>query len=132
MRLLLIATFVSCFFESALAQSSWTTAVAGRYEGQLTSDGQALPASTNLTVGPNNAISGSYTFVEPGNVRLEGLLDACVAVRSLVLSCKWRDRYGDGTFEMTFAGDFRSFTGRWSSSDKPSQWYAWSGARTKS
>src|SRR5580765_1879893 len=102
MRWLLVAALVSCSFESALAQSSWTTAVAGRYEGQLTSDGQALPASTNLTIGPNNAISGSYTFVEPGNVRVGGSLAACVAIRSLVLSCKWRDRYGEGTLEMTF------------------------------
>jgi hypothetical protein len=131
MRLLLIAAVASCTVASALAQSSWTTMVAGRYEGQVTSDGQPLPASTDLSVGSNNAISGSYTFVEPGNVRVGGSLDACAAGRSLVLTCKWRDRYGDGTLEMTFAGDFRSFSGRWSGSDKPSQWYAWSGARTK-
>ena len=113
----------------ALAQTPWTSTIGGEYQGSLVSSGQAVPVSTQLRVGPNQAIRGSYTFIESGNVPVTGSLESCAVVRAQVLSCKWRDRYGDGTLELTFSNDARSFNGRWSASDQPGKWLAWSGSK---
>jgi hypothetical protein len=110
------------------AQTAWTGAIAGSYQGALMSGGKSMPVTTQLTVGANQ-VRGSYTFVEDGSVQVPGTLESCVPVRPQVLSCKWRDRYGDGTLEMTFASDSRSFNGRWSASDEPGKWYPWSGRK---
>jgi hypothetical protein len=109
----------------ATAQAPWTSTIGGRYQGALVSGGETVPVSTQLSVG--QAIRGSYTFIESGNVQVNGSLESCAVVGPQVLSCKWRDRYGDGTLEMTFTSDGRAFNGRWSASDQPGKWLAWSG-----
>ena len=113
---------------AASAQTAWTGAIAGSYQGALVSGGKSVPVTTQLTLSADQ-VRGSYVFVEDGSTRVTGTLESCAAVRAQVLSCKWRDRYGDGTLEMTFASDSRSFNGRWSASDEPGKWLAWSGRR---
>jgi hypothetical protein len=114
---------------AAMAQAPWTGTIAGQYQGTLVSSGQTVPVSTQLNIGPGQTIRGSYTFIETGNVKVSGSLEACGAPRPQVLACKWRDKYGDGTLEMTFSGDGRAFNGRWSASDEPGEWLAWSGRK---
>ena len=113
----------------ALAQAPWTGTIAGQYQGTLVSGSDTVPVTTQLSGASGQAIRGSYTFTEPGNVKITGSLESCAVLRPQVLSCKWRDKYGDGTLEMTFTSDGRSFAGRWSASDQPGKWLAWSGRK---
>ena len=114
---------------TAIAQTTWTSAIGGQYQGSLVSSGETVPVSTQLDSASSQAIRGSYTFAESGNVKVSGSLESCAAIRPQVLSCKWRDKYGDGILEMTFTPDGRAFNGRWSASDQPGKWLAWSGRR---
>ncbi len=130
LRLVSAMGFVLLGTVCATAEESWTARIVGRYSGQLRGGPQPLPITTTLRSTPNQTVAGEYLFVEPGGTRVDGTLEGCVAVRALTLMCRWRDRHSEGTLELIFAADTRSFAGRWSSTIKPNDWYPWSGTRS--
>ena len=128
-RLAAATAFVLLGTVGAAADDSWVSRIDGRYTGQLRGGTQPLPITTILRTTSGQAVAGEYFFIEPGGARVDGTLEAC-AVRALTLLCRWRDRHGEGTLDMIFATDTQSFTGRWSSTVKPNNWYPWTGTRS--
>lgn len=129
-RLVAAAGFVLLGAARVAAQVSWTDGIGGRYTGQLRGGLQPLPIITILRAEPNQPTAGEYFFIEPGGTRVDGALESCGIVTKLRLFCRWRDRHGEGTLDLIFATDTNSFTGRWSSTIKPNNWYPWTGIKT--
>jgi len=129
-RVIAAASFILLGVVGAAANEPWTSRIGGRYTGQLRGGSQALPITTTLRAMPDQTVTGEYFFIEPSGTRVDGALETCTAVRSLTLMCRWRDRHGEGALELIFPADTRSFSGRWSSTVKPNNWYPWSGTRS--
>ncbi len=86
--------------------------LSGLYCGTILSSGQDQPAFTRFDdTGPS--ITGTYGFLDPEDKIAHGTLEACTMSDGRVLTCTWRDAYGTGPFEATFAADFSSFSGHW-------------------
>lgn len=114
---------------AALAEDDWLASVPGSYHGSIWSAGRHMPAVTTFRRDPMGRILGQYAFDEPSGVRERGRLDHCAALRALVLTCLWHDRYGTGRLDLTFTEDFLGFAGRWSAGERAAPVWPWTGRR---
>src|SRR5262245_15327683 len=116
----------------AQAQRDWLEQISGRYLGHLVEGLTEQPVLTILrkTIDPKSKsirLDGEYAFRDQ---RIVGKLEACVAVRVLVLRCTWMDRFGRGPLELEFDDTLTAFRGRWSSESQPGLWFPWTGRVT--
>jgi len=109
------------------AAPAWVNSIGGKYAGLLAGGDQLEPVITELTQTNSGSVVGTYVFLEPGNIGVEGKLDHCSEIRELELECQWHDKYGSGALEMAFASDFEAFAGQWSSGTTPDRWSLWTG-----
>ena len=81
-----------------------------------------------IAKGPDSVI-GSYQLEEHEGPTL-GVLSGCRVLGPRDLWCVWRDKYGVGAFQATFAADGSSFTGYWNPRGKNQLRFPYNGSRT--
>ncbi|MRG55735.1 hypothetical protein GF108_09085 [Phyllobacterium sp. SYP-B3895] len=88
---------------------------AGRYCGEMISDGDYRDVETILNVDKSGHINGTYEAGDSAG-RLVGKLaekdDGTGTSRSLI----WTDKYGTGRLYLHFSDDYKQFNGRWGAS----------------
>lgn len=100
----------------------------GTYRGSLWNGGQDSPSTTKLETGPNQTLSGEYSFEERDGRITTGSLDMC-RIEAYVLTCRWRDTYGTGLIRMEFDSSFCTFRGQWTTTIVSNHWSYWNGSR---
>jgi len=99
---------------------------AGRFQGELLSTNELVPAMTYLRW-KHGALTGSYTFGRELDER--GTLRDCSEPEPDVVRCEWRDEYGTGLLKLHFSNDTSYFEGEWSPEDEPELSHPWTGMR---
>ncbi|MDX2212524.1 MAG: hypothetical protein SFY66_04465 [Oculatellaceae cyanobacterium bins.114] len=126
---------IACFVVGTIpwvaqAQSTetWTDQVIGSYQSRIWSGSSVIPSTTEFIRSTDGSVRGRYTMVEADG-SVPGLLLNCQTVETETLRCDWQDKYGTGTFEASFSGDFSRFNGYWGTGDEE-PWLRWSGLRS--
>lgn len=112
---------------SEQAAPAWFSRVTGRYQSQIYNQNDLTTGTTEFSRDKTGALVGNY-FMDEAGVLVPGRLSQCQAVQVQVLRCRWFDKYGTGTLEVTFTEDFTSFTGLWGDQEAPPE-HVWNGQR---
>lgn len=76
----------------------------------------------------NGVVVGEYTIREPGQ-QYSGQLVQRGPLRDHAATFDWSDKFGHGTVEMKFDGDYCSFDGRWRNAEGTMIDEPWTGRR---
>jgi hypothetical protein len=112
----------------AWAQDSDARVPAGSYEGIVWSSGELWSITTEFTTDAAGELSGSYVYDEVGGPYL-GKLVRFRQTDTHTWLMLWVEESSSGTLEATFAEDFSSFVGLWSTLDDSDAAYPWVGER---
>jgi hypothetical protein len=109
--------------------SSFAASPAGRYCGEVISNGDYQDITTVLNVDRDGRISGTYQ-IEARDGLVMGTLAEKNPASGTVRVMVWTDKYGSGVLTVHFSNDYRSFAGRWGQTlngrdDTPS--HSWNG-----
>ncbi|MGH6859825.1 MAG: hypothetical protein ACRECY_06190 [Phyllobacterium sp.] len=104
---------------------------AGRFCGEVISQGDYRDIQTSLSVDRDGRLSGTYK-VEGLNGRMDGTLAEKDAGDGLTRTLLWTDQDGTGLARLHFTDDYQGFTGSWGGSqagrfDPPV--HSWTGTR---
>ncbi len=107
----------------------WPMAAQATYRGNLTNPVRDTPdkVTTSLTV-TGNILSGTYAIFEASGKttgKLSGFRET--GPREGVFT--WHDAYGQGTLNIRFSDDYRSFEGRWNPQGNSETGGTWNGQR---
>lgn len=94
-----------------VADTSWMKDVVGTYKGDI-EDELVNQGTTNLTMGNNGKIAGTFTYTER-KFQSEGEIYNCSPVKENELKCSWKNQKGMGMLRFFFDSSHSSFTGRW-------------------
>ena len=89
-----------------------TGPLGGGYEGQVYNGDGRDSVLTVFSRGADGTWTGSYVLGAEEDIET-GTLDGCGWETSLLLVCRWNDRYGTGFARLLFSSDFRAFRGFW-------------------
>ncbi len=104
---------------------------AGRFCGEMISNGDYRDVETVLNVDKSGRIDGTYEARE-GNARLQGTLKETDPGSGPSRTVIWTDKYGTGLLNLNFSDDYSAFKGRWGPSDNgrfEAASHTWSGVR---
>jgi hypothetical protein len=82
------------------------------YCGKLMSGGHIVPAETIIIHDAKGGLTGTYTFVDQGQV-INGTLAQAQAKGHERWRFVWTDEYGSGQLDVKFNADESAFTGKW-------------------
>ncbi|MBA8876413.1 hypothetical protein [Phyllobacterium myrsinacearum] len=129
LRLTAFAAMAFLFYGFGIA-SSPAASPAGRYCGEVISNGDYQDITTILNVDRDGRISGTYQIEAPDGLVMGTLVEKNLTAET-VRTMVWTDKYGSGLLTLHFSNDYRSFNGRWGRTeggrdDTPS--HSWNGA----
>ncbi|QND52612.1 hypothetical protein HB779_12370 [Phyllobacterium sp. 628] len=123
--------FMALFFYSLGIGNSLAASPAGRFCGEVISNGDYQDIETILNVGRDGHVFGTYQ-IDAADGLVMGTLTENEIETGPERTMIWTDKYGSGLLTVHFAQDFLSFNGRWGHStggahDAPS--HSWNGSR---
>ncbi len=104
--------------------------IVGTFQGQALSGGEVVEVITTFAVDKDNDLVGTYRFRQGGEW-FDGTLTKARLSEGGDVTLIWQDAFGAGTLTITFADDYQSFTGAWSSLEDTTDAFPWTGKRTK-
>ncbi|MBT9099930.1 hypothetical protein KFZ76_19715 [Methylovulum psychrotolerans] len=114
--------------ETPAIPSAWFFNIAGSYQGQATSTGQAYPVRTTFSIDSKNKIIGTY-IIQENTKRIGGTLTHAEITGPKAIQFKWHDDNGSGILQVEFSEDLDSFTGHWGAGNTLDDSAVWNGVR---
>ena len=104
--------------------------IVGTFQGQALSGGVVVEVVTTFSLDKDGALTGTYSFLQ-GDEWFDGTLTKARLSDQGDVTFIWQDAFGAGTLTITFADDYQSFTGAWSSLEDTTDAFPWAGKRMK-
>lgn len=128
LRLTAFAAMAFLFYGFGIATSQ-AASPAGRFCGEVISNGDYRDVITVLNVDRDGRVSGTYQIEAPDGLFI-GTLTEKIVTPGTVHNLIWTDKYGSGLLAVHFSNDYRSFRARWGNQvdgkdDAPS--HSWNG-----